>query len=454
MKTWIALLFAALLSTSPFALAQAAREGRELSSRVLGKTIGKDHVAFDRQGKAYVRSKTLHAGDWTWQTGVVAPGGIETLGPYSTCGFLVAGRSSTGAGIAEHWAFNSGSGIWELASSLNIPASDFSGVAFDGTNLYLLDCVTNTILRGVWTVSQSLSATPFTVWVGVSEVPLLLRARSVSAWAVDLTNLPGVAAPGIFLVGDDQVDFPFNGVFVYQSTSGPSSLSYMLGTSSVLTYPVILDTGLVDGDSIVTVAATPLTSVEVLNAQGVVVGSGTSPSVGGEFGVPISQVIHVGELFSVRSAGSARLCAARAIRRHGFPEQFMTGESLTRMTMSPATYNLGNTAFRLYCDVERPLGGPEICYSGLVIVGFGSDPVVPFDNGQGVNQALVSQYWFGVSGYIGENLRRGFVEIGMPIPSDPGLEGLVLLTQFVVGDSLSGGFRLSEVIGFKLLGSP
>jgi hypothetical protein len=89
-------------------------------------------------------------------------------------------------------------------------------------------------------------------------------------------------------------------------------------------------------------------------------------------------------------------------------------------------------------------------YAGVIAIGFGDYPVIPFDNGQGLNEVLVTEFWFGVEGRIEENAYRGYVRMNFPIASNPAFVGLDLLAQFGVFDG--AGFRLSEVIGIKLLG--
>jgi hypothetical protein len=221
-----------------------------------------------------------------------------------------------------------------------------------------------------------------------------------------------------------------------------------------LTYPVIGADGFVDGRSSVSVVAVGGDSIEVLDATMSVIGIGVAPQGGGEFEIPLSQIIQVGATYYIRRFGDQSVFPGLGVRRHGFPESFATGESLEKISLCPAAYHIGNAGFTYYCDITRPQGPcPAVDFTGVVVIGFENNPVVPFDNGQGVNQILIFEYWFGVTGFINQNERRGFVQWSLPLPNDPGLEGALVLAQFGILDTSAVlGFRLSEVVGFKVLG--
>jgi len=432
-------------------LAQGPRVGQWDDTARSEKFIGIDFASVDPAGVVLVRAKGANAGVWTLQTGVSVCGGLTTLGSTITDGFVVVGRNSSGGGIAEHWSYNPSTGVWSVSSAYVLPGADFSAVTHDGVRLYLLDCVSNTILRAPWVATQPLWGGTFTVWAGVTEAPLLVNAQNVSLMALSQANAPGLSAPGIFLVEDGRLlELPILGVLLTDGLGGVTASSYVYGEFQDLLDPVIVYDGLVDGASSVTVAATASDLVQILNAQGAVIGSGAAPAGGGKFTIPVSAPIQVGEVYAARSSVGTRVNGSRAVRRHGFPEGFFAGESLTRISLDPSSYHVGNGAFTIYCNIERPMGGPAVGYSGLIVVGFGGDPVVAFDNGQGINAALLSQFWFGVTGHIDAHAAHGYVKMSLPVPNDPGLEGLVMLAQFAIADPITSQLRLSEVIGYKL----
>jgi hypothetical protein len=442
---------------SMFALASMAlaqRPARTLSSKSLDIPIGASSVVVESGGVVHVHSKATSGSQaWSLVSGAVAPGSFDVLGPTVLGGLLIAGRNGAGQGVVEHWVYAPLSGVWTLASSRTMPGADFTGVAFSGTTLYLLDCVTHTVLAAPWSPSQQLSAAVLQVWVGTAEVSVLAESDSLQMRFLSPLKSPGIPGAGIFLFGEEQLRIPIWGDLVRDSGSGILVSAYCHNPRPALANPVIDRDGFIDGTASVGVVASGGDSVEVLDSTYSVIGAGVAPVGGGLFPISLSQVIQTGLTYHVRKAGSQFLDSGLGIRRHGFPETFTSGESLTKIPLAPATYRLGNSGFTFYCELKRPQAiSPAIDYIGVIVVGFGGYPIIPFDNGQGINQALVTEYWFGVTGFLNQNERRGFVKWEFPLPSDPSFEGLELLAQFGIIDAGAGGaFRLSEVVGFKLL---
>lgn len=189
-------------------------------------------------------------------------------------------------------------------------------------------------------------------------------------------------------------------------------------------------------------------SVEVMDSHGIVLGTATLPAAG-SFPVTLSTPLLVGETYVARVPGTAIAESFRCLRRHGFPETFANGTRMETILLHPAAYTVGNARFSIRARLVRSGNmGPELAFSGLMIVGFDGTPILPVENGQGTNQLLLSEFWFGATGMVAENARDGFLTMSLPIPNDPTLEGTILLAQFVVSDTAS--LRLGEIVGFKI----
>lgn len=353
--------------------------------------------------------------------------------------------------MVEHWKYQTQANSWSLVSSYCLPGADFSSVAYGDGGLYLVECVSKVILRGAWDGASPLASVVFSPLVFEAELSILGSAGSLEIYWLKGTGVPGVSGPGLFVVPSEQLQQPLYGSMVSDVGGQVSVASFCYRTHLPMTSPVVPDGGAVDGASTIKVAGSGSQSVEVVDDAGGVMGVGLAPPNGGEFEVPLSAPLQLGRVYGVREPGSVTSSPVRAERRLGFPETFSTSESLTGVQTLPDSYHVGNAGFGFYVDIEREPGvSPAKAFVGVIVIGYESDPIVPFDNGQGLNVVLISQYWFGALGFLGQNSQRGVVRWGLPIPNNPELAGIEMRAQFGMVDS-DGGFRLSDAIGVLLL---
>jgi len=166
--------------------------------------------------------------------------------------------------------------------------------------------------------------------------------------------------------------------------------------------------------------------------------------------VQLSSALTVGQQYGVRLNGASFARPFTCTQRYGFPEALLDGTKLGRRDVAPSSYHSNNPHFVVDCPIYRDpftYSGvlPELNYIGILIVGFTTTNVIPFDNGQGTNQLLDSDYWLGATGGIGAQRMRGRVLMSVPLADDPALVGAVMKTQFAIFDGER--FRLSEVVG-------
>lgn len=405
-------------------------------------------VRVDDTGKVWLLNRSLSGTSTaSFTTGITHVGSYDVDGGAEVMHVVVSGRDATG-GRVEHWARN-GSGGWSFQSSYSLAGADFSAVAHDGSVLYLVDCVSHSILRAPWQTSQSLSGLTFALWATTTEVPALAAADSQYLLYLPTgaaTNLPGA---GLFLVNEIEMFPRQRGTLIRDITGLPVAQSYTYAPFEQTVAAVADETTARDGGTTLTVIASDSTSLEVVDSASTVIGTGAAPTGGGSVVLTLSTPLVIGETYTVRPVGSSQGVPFKCLRRHGSPETFSNGASMTRMRLIASEYTVGNQTFTARCRAVRSGGvGPRLGFVGGMILGLGDAPIIPYDNGQGTNEFLVTDYWVGAEGFIAENTQSGSIEMGFPIPNDPGLEGLVLLGQFVVTDGVA--FQLSEVIGFKL----
>lgn len=441
-----------LLTLAPAVSVAQMRTARFLSSAD-GKqpTCGHETISVSDAGVVTVWSADL-AHMRSFATGVTVPGAYEVIGQNIITDVLVAGRNPSG-GRLEHWSLNPISETWALTSGVSLPG-DFTGIAFDGSALFLLESQTKTILFGPWSVSHSLGALLASAYLTQTQLPALANAERQFLFDLSAGSAPSLPGPGLFLV--DQMAMMGHadlGVLIREVNGVTVSEEYLFDPLPGTLYPVADESTAYDGATTLTVDTCGNTTFEVVDPQGGVIGTGCGPAGGGPVQVPLTQALAIGGRYIVRGIGSSNEATFVCVRRHGFPEAFADGSRMSRIMMSPADYYVGNHSFSVTTRVSRSwFAGPRVAYSGIMIVGFDGSAVVDLDNGQGTNQFLVSDYWTGANGFIPADADAGFIEMSLPIPNDPALEGTLILGQFAIVDGSQ--YRLSEVIGYKVRQAP
>lgn len=384
----------------------------------------------------------------SFATGISAVGAYEALGSTSLSGLLFVGQDSTG-GRVEHWAPSGTPGTWSVQSTVSIPGLDLVGVAFDGTRLFVLDCVNKSVLQSSWNGTTSLAALSWTVYATQVEVPQLAAAEDQYLLAVGPSSVPGLTAAGIMLTDLFQTAEAKAGILVRDGSSGVLAEPCFVSRFGTPEGAVVDESTAFHGGTSVMVHASPGVVFEIVNGQSAVIGSGTGASDGSAVQVSLTEALVVGSTYQVKPVGSQAVAEFVCLQRYGFPENFSDGAQLTRIRLNPVEYRVGNLDFSMRTGIQRSFtAGPRVEYVGGCLLGLEGMPIVPIDNGSGLNQVLLTEFWIGALGWVAENAMTGQVSMLFPIANDPALEGLVLLGQFVVFDVT--GFRLSEVVGFKI----
>jgi hypothetical protein len=375
-----------------------------------------------------------------------ALGAYEVIGSQSLAGLVVAGRKAS-AGRLEHWT-NTGSG-WVMTSAMTVPGADFTGVAMLGPCLYVLDCVSNSILFGVWDPTASLGALNLGIYTTATEFTYLQESRTLLMYSLKPADIPTLAVPGLFLFTQFETLVSKGGKLLTDGASGLTMQEFVYAPLPVIEGAVVVEGSAKAGDAVVTVAAKAQRAFEILNSFGAVIGSGAGSPQGDDVQVPLAESLVLGGSYTVRVIGQPWGSPFVALQRSGFPEQFDDGTQFERITAVPTDYSVGNAGFGFTVPVLRPaFAGPQRTYFGAMTLGLARTPIAPFNNGQGINELLLASYWVGAIGEIGLNARQGHVRMNFGIPSDPSWHGLVLLGQFIVFDNT--GFRLSEVVGWQI----
>jgi hypothetical protein len=260
----------------------------------------------------------------------------------------------------------------------------------------------------------------------------------------------GATQPGVFVFNTLELGAMKWGYFLTDNGSNGVSVSeFNYGTMPAMSVVVARDDLVKAGDSSILVAARASQSFEVVDSLDAVIGSGVGTPQVGDVLTQLSQPLVAGERYTARVIGQSFGTTFVPIHRNGFPEQFNDGSKLSRIVIAPEDCRAGNAQFSISSSIVRPgVWGPARTYFGAMTLGLSDTPIVPFDNGQGMNELLVATYWVGALGQIGLNAMQGYVEMGFPIPAGPAWEGIVMHGQFIVFDD--SVFRLSEVVGWKI----
>ena len=436
------LALVAILSAAPVC---QDRISRDISSALGLPTRGAASIVVSSAGSVRLR---IGADLISFETDVSEVGAYEALGTTSLSGILIAGRSSAGGRI-EHWAASSTPGVWEIRSTLVMPGLDFVGLAFDGTRLFVLDCANQSILQAPWDGAGSLSALPWSTYVTQAEVPQLAGADDQYIVSVHPSSTPGITSGGIMLTDVYQTPETQSGILLRDGPGGILSEPCFVSRFGTPQGAVVDDATAFDGGTSIMVYATPGVTFQIVNAQDAVIGSGVGAADGSPVAVALSEPLVVGETYRALTSGTQTVAEFVCLQRHGFPESFTDGAELDRIRLSPFEYHVGNAEFSMSARVHRSQpAGPRVDYLGGCLLALEGAPIVPVDNGSGINQTLITEFWVGALGHLAENAVSGQVSMEFPIANDPSLEGIVLLAQFVVFDV--SGFRLSEVVGCKI----
>lgn len=389
-----------------------------------------------------------------FQSGVNVPGDFF---PVNESNMLVAGRTTTGSGIIEHWIF--GSGSWTLLSSLTLSGKDVCGITYTGGNLYVLDSVGKSILKGAWTTSQALTTVSLATWASVTTVPELSQAES------QLLMTRDVLGTGEVLLADYPVSDHPKGQLVTESGGTVSGTGYHqdLGLEGyLLMFPtaevyVLIDAHtMTESGTAVTVIAPAGHNVEVIKLEDeadtetvlgtAVVATGQSSVV-----VTLSQALVIGTTYAARRVGYSGIEGGiKCVRRYGFGEVFTDGTLIETM-MPHESACVGNADFFVSVQLTNLTIGADKTVSGLMGVGvrspLGVDPIIPI----GSNFLLVTTSYLPALGYVATGVGSGWARADMAIPNDPSLIGDVFLVQFGLTDG--SNVRLSEIQGIQVAAS-
>lgn len=387
-----------------------------------------------------------------FQTGITSVGGYEAVGNAALEGLVIAGRDSSSAGRVEHWGYSSVSG-WTLQSSLSVAGADFSGVAQVGPALFLLDCVTRSILSGAWDSQSALSAVSLDVYATPSEVAALAQADALLMYGLNPGHVVSLPGAGVFLCSMLETQLIKTGTLIRDGSMGLVVEPFVFSSMRCPDGVVAVESSAKSGDITLTVLTNGPQSFEVVSELGAVIGQGTGLPYGGEVQVSLSEPLALGRKYGVRLAGSLSGSLFVCVQRNGFPEVLEGGFLLHRPTLGHDECHVGNQVFSLAAEVSRPpFVEAQVFYFGAMTLGLSGTPIVPYDNGQGMNELLVADYWVGALGGIEAHAKNGFISMSFPIPANPAWEGVVLFGQFIVLEP--SGFRLGEVTGLKIQQAP
>lgn len=427
-----------------------SRPSRSLTSDMTHcPSRGVDDVFVDTDG--WVSVATPSGGGLatsSFQSGVSRVGGYEVHGGSRVEGLLIAGGTGS-VGLVEYWTQSAVGQAWVLNSQYSLANADFCGIAHDGSRVFLLDAQSQTVLVAPWSAQNSLTGIQPTVYCDSQIAPELASASAANmCWlgAGSCAQLPG---PGIFIAPSYLLGGPRLGHLVRDGSSGLLTQVFHHNQRPGLSSPVADEASTRAGDTVLTVHAANSASFTVQNAAQQVIGTSSSAPVNGVVQVALTEALVVGQRYEIHPS-TGPVTAFTCIYRYGFPEAFADGTQLDRMVPRREQYYLGNAGFAFQCGVKRAqVGGSATNYIGVLIAGFDTNPIVPYDNGHGVNQLLVSEYWFGAQGFIDAGVTRGMISLPLALPETPSLEGTELFGQFAIIDGEA--FVLSEVVGFKLV---
>jgi len=181
--------------------------------------------------------------------------------------------------------------------------------------------------------------------------------------------------------------------------------------------------------------------VEVVDADaGTTLGAGVV-GASGTLSVPLSQPLLIGRKYVARLAGQSLPAAGSVtcVCRHGFPETFASGE-----TIDATYYQHGAIIGQPFIvEVGVQSASEDMLYEGVMLIGFrlgGVDPLVAYGN----NLLLAASVAMPAQG-VAIGAGSGMLFSSLTIPNDPGLVGLIFLTQFAMEDGQD--YVLSQVYG-------
>lgn len=438
--------FVAILSLG----ARAQRLERALNTHAHAKFLGVGSNTHDVEWTINEVGQLSYTQDTQWDfanaTSLVAvPGSLHVL---SATEILIGGRDAGGSGLIEHWRVVPGGALPTLVqvSALSLPRADVAGLAYSSTTgrLYVLDCKAKKVFRGQWSPRSSLSTVSLSTFVGTTDVPDLDEAdQRHLALKSDGTN------PTLALIG-----WPFttNQLAVVVSDLGTA---FTLGSYHVSSvgpdYDVFLDdTSVTEAATSVKVFAPPATTVQVVDGDtGAVLGSAVTGSTG-EVVVALNAALVLDHRYCARRTGDPTPydLGAICVRRYGFPETFADGT-----TIDPVHFQYGaQIGAQFWMEVgmqHTPKPTSDLTYDGMLLIAFrqgGSDPVVPY----GSNLLLAAPFYTPAKGVVTAINGWGLAFSVIDIPNDPGLVGLVFLTQFAMQDGQD--YRLSHIYASVIKG--
>lgn len=362
---------------------------------------------------------------------VISPGGLFVM---SETEALVCGRDNLGAGLLEHWRFNPAARTLQLQSSFSSSSMDFAGVVYDAPlrRVYLLDCVGHRVVKGTWDSTDTLGGLALATLVDSTSLPFLVESQSLVL--VPPRNVSGGSM--------NLVRWPLRRGAAFAEIEDAAPLAIRYHIDNWRSPSVSLnELTVTEGSSSVEVWAPSGTAVEVLELGSLsVLGSGTVGPAG-ILSVAIAQPLAIGARYMARSVGQVGETSSACVCRYGFPEVFASGAALDGFYYQSGA-EIGQP-FIVEVGVNAGLQSNAAVYEGMLLIGLrigGVDPLVPY----GTNWLLSTSVYVPAQGFMTTS-GWGMIGAEVTIPNDPGLVGLVFLSQFVMADGQD--YVLSEVYG-------
>ncbi|MCA3009591.1 MAG: hypothetical protein INH34_14550 [Phycisphaerales bacterium] len=434
-----------LLLAAPTLPAQRAARVFILSeeARYFGRSAVSCEWFVGADGKVTSKSWFAPYGSRSGRGDIAVPGALFAL---SSDAALVGGRSTAGDGVLEHWANDSG--VLRRQGIRTVPNADFVGVhcSTPGGTIYLLDGVGNRILRGAWsdTGSASLADVALQPWLTSATLPVLAQAGQfcmapggpadeemhLLRWPVMAPWAPYVSvrdrSDGVAIAAGPQPRPVEESVFLDDLTASEGALA--VGVHA----PAGVHVEVVEGDT------------------GDVLGS-ACVGVDGSVLVALARELIIGRKYSARAVGqqAPSFRSVECIMRRGTPESFGDGAIIEPMR-SQIGARVGSN-FVVEVGLRGPrFAGPVRSYDGAMVIGFRAgrvDPIIPC----GSNELLAAGVSVPAEGVAVGVTGSGMIAASVAIPNDPGLVGLVFLTQFVMRDG--DDYRLSGIYGAVIEGA-
>jgi hypothetical protein len=419
------------LGLSPDASAQ--RPGRSILSNDEAWPVGVDTVT----SWGAHSDGTLSAVDLRRMAAASAQSDVHVIGGMfvmSELQVLVCGRDNLGRGCLEHWRFDPATGGMQMQSAYQTTSMDFAGVVYHTVSqrISLLDCTGHRIVGGSWDGSDPLGNLSLTTLVTSSTVPFLLEAaalilvpsRNGVNGTMNLVRWPLRRGSALAEIVD----------------ATPPSIKYAIDDWSAKRVS-LSELTVTEGATSVEAWGPPGSTVEVLSHDSSTVLGSAVVGPAGVATVSLSEQLVIGSLYTARTTDGATGVPTSCVCRHASGEAFSTGAALDGFYYQSGA-RIGQP-FVVEVGVTAGLPSNPTGYEGMLLIGIrmgNTDPLIPYGN----NVLLSTSTYVPARGFVTTS-GWGMVFGEVVIPNDPGLVGLVFLTQFVMEDGPD--YVLSQVYG-------